>query len=1247
MEFKLWGLGGRAHRTTSSRRAAPVVALLALLGSLVLAATPASASAGFVSISTSMVGSTGNVAYEWSDPAPAGQVTLKLVSTTTPTNIWVFGLSSDVRTSSTGTVTFNPVSMINTDPACTMCITSKVSGPSSNLTNDTYVISMSYPDSAGGTTTSAESTLAVRLFVTFSTTLVSTTGRATYEWADPAPAGQVTMTFVSATSGTTWVFGLSSDVQTTKKTTLFFTPTSMINTDPACTVCVTSKVSGPTTYLPNDVYVTSMSFLNNEGSITTSLRGSLTTALFTMPAKLTPASNTTAGTDRLTLTATVPMSVKTDTAEPWANNPRFVVSGTGACAGKSITVILANPVANVAATVTISYADPPSITSTVTTRGTPGGNALVRGCSYDVRFLYQSALMRPPLPSNADGSFAVTTSTGILIPDRPTAPTIGTVTAGDGSASVAFTAPSSDGGSAVTGYTVTSDPGGITASGTSSPIEVSGLTNGTSYTFSVAATNGVGTSPASVSSSPATPVTSVVVTAGSPTTVAYGTAATAVGYTTSPVTAASDWTAEPTCELYAATDTTYATPLSGVLGVGTYTTHCAGGTSHTVTVSSRVDGSFTVTEASAVAVTATASATSYTYGGTAPEISYSAVGFENGESFSTSGMTAPTCHAYTSSDTAFTTPVTLSSTTPAGTYVTHCSGGVVSANYATPITYTDGSLTIDQATPNCTVTGYTVTFDGTEHTATGTCLGVDGGQLDGLDLSTTTHTDADTYTDDPWTFTDTTGNYTDTTGTVTNTIDQATPNCTVTGYTATFDGTEHTATGSCLGVTGGQLDGLDLTTTTHTDADTYTDDPWTFTDTTGNYTDTTGDITNTIDKAVVTITPDAQSVGFGDPVPEYTYQAEGFVEGDGLGDVTTEPSCTSGYTASTPVAASPLTITCTGGVDENYRFDTTATAALEITQSVVPVVTGIPSTVARDASIRPLSITLSAPRPAPLSRPAAAVGSLDRVGILATPSCTVGRDVVFRVSPAPIPTGPFTAITDSSGTATTAPIQFMPGVSYRVTVTIMESATCQSQTSTSTMTVTGTPGRSTVGRGTYTVAGTTARVRHQVVSTTSLDAQTGTRSVTYRGRVAWTLPGRWRFTGTASSRLVSPSRGAPTGHAAFVTSACSRVTAPASGRRPVCGTIVGTGTLMRWDPPTGTRRGRWVTSAYGTVGFMATVDDGGTTRTCTSGPQSVCTTRARPDRYALTLTDDGRPLTLVPTPVTPTSVTGNIVNRPR
>jgi uncharacterized protein (TIGR02145 family) len=89
----------------------------------------------------------------------------------------------------------------------------------------------------------------------------------------------------------------------------------------------------------------------------------------------------------------------------------------------------------------------------------------------------------------------------------PGAPTIGTATAGNAQAIVTFTAPASNDGSAITGYTVTSSPGGFTGTGSESPITVTGLTNGTAYTFTVTATNANGTGQASSASNSVTPST--------------------------------------------------------------------------------------------------------------------------------------------------------------------------------------------------------------------------------------------------------------------------------------------------------------------------------------------------------------------------------------------------------------------------------------------------------------------------------------------------------------------------------------------------------------------------------------------------------------------------------------------------------------------------------------------------------------------------------------------------------------------
>ncbi|MCU1483280.1 MAG: hypothetical protein JWN67_26 [Actinomycetia bacterium] len=109
--------------------------------------------------------------------------------------------------------------------------------------------------------------------------------------------------------------------------------------------------------------------------------------------------------------------------------------------------------------------------------------------------------------TNARGAGAVATTAAVTPFGLPAAPTGVVATAGDRSASVRWTAPSAN-GSVITTYVVTATPGGRTASvgGSLTTATVTGLTNGTSYTFKVTATNAKGTGPASSASNAIRPL---------------------------------------------------------------------------------------------------------------------------------------------------------------------------------------------------------------------------------------------------------------------------------------------------------------------------------------------------------------------------------------------------------------------------------------------------------------------------------------------------------------------------------------------------------------------------------------------------------------------------------------------------------------------------------------------------------------------------------------------------------------------
>ena len=104
----------------------------------------------------------------------------------------------------------------------------------------------------------------------------------------------------------------------------------------------------------------------------------------------------------------------------------------------------------------------------------------------------------------------LTPASAVPAPAVPGAPTIGAAVAGDGQATVSWTAPASDGGAAITGYVVTPYVG-------YSPLEprwfgpgattrtIAGLADGTSYRFRVQAVNAVGAGDYSKATNPVTP----------------------------------------------------------------------------------------------------------------------------------------------------------------------------------------------------------------------------------------------------------------------------------------------------------------------------------------------------------------------------------------------------------------------------------------------------------------------------------------------------------------------------------------------------------------------------------------------------------------------------------------------------------------------------------------------------------------------------------------------------------------------
>lgn len=153
------------------------------------------------------------------------------------------------------------------------------------------------------------------------------------------------------------------------------------------------------------------------------------------------------------------------------------------------------------------------ITSYIVTSNPGGFTATSTGTSAIVTGLTNgTAYTFTVVAINDIGQSPASAASGAVTPaTTPASPTVtGVTSSGSGQVSISFTAGTT-GGSAITGYVVTPYIGAvaqtpITSSTLTSPIIVSGLTNGTAYTVTLAATNLAGTGTASTASGTVTPV---------------------------------------------------------------------------------------------------------------------------------------------------------------------------------------------------------------------------------------------------------------------------------------------------------------------------------------------------------------------------------------------------------------------------------------------------------------------------------------------------------------------------------------------------------------------------------------------------------------------------------------------------------------------------------------------------------------------------------------------------------------------
>jgi len=179
--------------------------------------------------------------------------------------------------------------------------------------------------------------------------------------------------------------------------------------------------------------------------------------------------------------------------------PSTVIAVAGPAGSGTATVTIANPVSDGGSPIL-------QLTATTTAGGfscsPPRGTnvchltGLQAGVNYYIR----------ATATNAIGTSVATGTSWFVVQGPPAAPTAVHVTTSSGQATVSWTAPSNNGGFTISSYAVTSNPGNLGCTSTGTSCTVSGLTNGTTYTFTVIARNSSGAGVPSVPTSPVMPV---------------------------------------------------------------------------------------------------------------------------------------------------------------------------------------------------------------------------------------------------------------------------------------------------------------------------------------------------------------------------------------------------------------------------------------------------------------------------------------------------------------------------------------------------------------------------------------------------------------------------------------------------------------------------------------------------------------------------------------------------------------------